>query len=241
MKLSDFRDLDFQNSGNWPQGVKMTFCVLLFAVICLAGWYFQIRDQQDDLENKQKQEDTLKADFRIKQAKAVNLEALRQQLEEMKDMLRQMLRQLPSKTEMPELLVDISQTALSSGIENDLFQPGAETIKEFYAEKPITLRMVGSYHQFGAFISGVATLPRVVILTMHDVSLRPQAGAAPGGAKAALTSDGTLALEGTVKTYRYVEDDETPTGTSGTPAVPAAPNTPRPAAPANPAGHGGGP
>lgn len=238
MKLSDFRDLDFQNSGNWPQGVKMTFCVLLFGVICLAGWYFQIRDQQEDLETKQKQEETLKSDFRIKQAKAVNLEALRQQLEEMKDMLRQMLRQLPSKTEMPELLVDISQTALSSGIENDLFQPGAETIKEFYAEKPITLRMVGSYHQFGTFISGVATLPRVVILTMHDVSLRPQAGA-PGGAKPALTA-GTLALEGTVKTYRYVEDDETPTGTTGAP-VPAAPGTPRPAVPAKPAGHGGGP
>ncbi|WP_313920090.1 type 4a pilus biogenesis protein PilO [Tahibacter sp.] len=237
MKLSDFRDLDFQNSGNWPQGVKMTFCVLLFGVICLAGWYFQIRGQQEDLETKQKQEVSLKADFRIKQAKAVNLEALRQQLEEMKDMLRQMLRQLPSKTEMPELLVDISQTALSSGIENDLFQPGAETIKEFYAEKPITLRMVGSYHQFGTFISGVATLPRVVILTMHDVSLRPQAGAAPGGAKPALTS-GTLALEGTVKTYRYVEDDETPSGTPGTPAVPPAPGTPRPAVPA---GHGGGP
>jgi type IV pilus assembly protein PilO len=241
MKLSDFRNLDFQNSGNWPQGVKMTFCVLLFGVICLAGWYFQIRDQQEDLETKQKQEETLKSDFRIKQAKAVNLEALRQQLEEMKDMLRQMLRQLPSKTEMPELLVDISQTALSSGIENDLFQPGAEMIKEFYAERPITLRMVGSYHQFGTFISGVATLPRVVILTMHDVSLRPQAGAAPGGAKPALTAGGTLALEGTVKTYRYVEDDETPTGTPGVPAVPAAPATPRPAVPAKPAGHGGGP
>jgi type IV pilus assembly protein PilO len=100
--------------------------------------------------------------------------------------------------------------------------------------------MVGSYHQFGTFISGVATLPRVVILTMHDVSLRPQAGSTPGGAKPALTS-GTLALEGTVKTYRYVEDDETPTGTPGAPAIPAAPGTPRPAAPAQPAGHGGGP
>lgn len=241
MKLSDFRDLDFQNSGNWPQGVKMTFCVLLFGVICLVGWYFQIRGQQDDLENKQTQERTLKSDFSIKQAKAVNLEALRQQLEEMKDMLRQMLRQLPSKTEMPELLVDISQTALSSGIENDLFQPGAETVKEFYAEKPITLRMVGSYHQFGTFISGVATLPRVVILTMHDVSLRPQTAVAAGGAKPALAAGGTLALEGTVKTYRYVEDDETPTGAPGTPAIPAAPGTPRPAVPAQPAGNGGGP
>lgn len=226
MKLSDFRDLDFQNSGNWPQGVKMTFCVLLFGVICLAGWYFQIRNQQEELEGKERQEQTLRADFSKKQAKAVNLEALRQQLEEMKDMLRQMLRQLPSKTEMPELLVDISQTALSSGIENDLFQPGAEQIKEFYAEKPITLRMVGSYHQFGAFISGVASLPRVVILTMHDVSLRPQAPAGAGAKGTALTS-GTLALEGTVKTYRYVDDDESAAAQPAAPgAVPAAPAKP---------------
>ena len=121
-------------------------------------------------------------------------------------MLRQMLRQLPSKTEMPELLVDISQTALSSGIENELFQPGTEAVKEFYAERPISLRMVGTYHQFGSFISGVASLPRVVILTMHDVSLRPNATAVKGAA----APNGTLTLEGTVKTYRYVEDDEAP-------------------------------
>ncbi|MBN8740792.1 MAG: fimbrial protein [Lysobacterales bacterium 69-70] len=234
MKLSDFRDLDYQNAGNWPQGVKLTFCALLFLLICLLGWYFQIRGQQDDLESKQNQERTLKQDFSVKQAKAVNLEALRQQLEEMKDMLRQMLLQLPSKTEMPELLVDISQTALSSGIENDLFQPGAEQIKEFYAEKPITLRMVGSYHQFGAFISGVASLPRVVILTMHDVSLRPQQNAGgAAGAKPALMS-GPLALEGTVKTYRYVDDDEQAANAPPVPGKPGVP-PPKPAA----GGHGG--
>jgi type IV pilus assembly protein PilO len=237
MKASDFKNLDFQNSGNWPQGVKMTFCVLLFGVICLIGWYFWIKAQQEDLESKEQQEVALRQDFATKQSKAVNLEALRQQLEEMKDMLRQMLRQLPSKTEMPELLVDISQTALSTGIENDLFQPGAETIKEFYAEKPISLRMVGSYHQFGAFISGVASLPRVVILTMHDVSLRPSAGAGGGASKvtraqAALMTGGTLSLEGTVKTYRYVEDDETPEAAEAA----GKPGTAKPATPAQPAG-----
>lgn len=231
MKASDFKNLDFQNSGNWPQGVKMTFCVLLFLVICLVGWYFWIKGQQEDLEGREAQEVALRSDFATKQAKAVNLEALRQQLEEMKDMLRQMLRQLPSKTEMPELLVDISQTALSTGIENDLFQPGAETVKEFYAEKPISLRMVGSYHQFGAFISGVASLPRVVILTMHDVSLKPKGTAATtkvSQAQAALMSGGTLSLEGTVKTYRYVEDDETPEAAeaAGKPGAKAAPAKP---------------
>jgi type IV pilus assembly protein PilO len=104
---------------------------------------------------------------------------------------------------MPELLVDISQTAQAAGIETDLFQPGPETPKDFYAEKPITLRMTGTYHQFGAFISGVASLPRVVILTLHDVSLTPKT---PG--KAGEASGGQLVLQGTVKTYRYLDDEE---------------------------------
>ncbi|HMM57095.1 MAG: fimbrial protein [Xanthomonadales bacterium PRO7] len=196
MKLSDFRNLDFNNIGGWAQGVKLTFCTLLFGLIVLAGWWFMISDQQDDLKQRQGQEIGLRKEFSDKQAKVVNLEALKQQLDEMRDMLRQLLRQLPSKTEMPELLVDISQTALSAGLQTQLFQPGPESIKEgFYAEKPIQLRMMGTYHQFGAFISGVAALPRVVILTMHNVSLRPVAG-------------GQLSLEGTVKTYRYVEEDE---------------------------------
>lgn len=219
MKLSDFRDLDPQNVGNWPQGVKLVFCFLLFALILFGGWYFQVKSQQESLDSKAAQEEALKRDFSTKQAKAVNLEALTVQLEEMKDMLRQMLRQLPSKTEMPELLVDVSQTAQAAGIENDLFQPGAETVKEFYAEKPISLRMVGGYHQFGSFISGVASLPRVVILTMHDVSLRPKDGAAGKGAS--LVGGGALRLEGTVKTYRYVEDDEVPSNAPGVPPAKA--------------------
>ena len=197
---------------------------MLFGLICLGGWYFQIKGQQEELETKAQKEQTLKRDFTTKQAKAVNLEALTVQLEEMKDMLRQMLRQLPSKTEMPELLVDVSQTAQASGIENDLFEPGVETVKEFYAEKPIRLRMVGTYHQFGSFISGVASLPRVVILTMHDVSLSPKNEPA-AGSKGAI-SGGTLTLEGTVKTYRYVEDDEVPATAPGAPGTPGAAATP---------------
>jgi type IV pilus assembly protein PilO len=196
MKLSDFRNLDFNNIGGWAQGVKLTFCALLFGLIVLAGWWFMVSDQQDDLRQRQGQETRLKSEFSEKQVKVVNLDALKQQLDEMRDMLRQLLRQLPSNTEMPELLVDVSQTALSAGLHSDLFKPGPESIKEgFYAEKPIQVRLTGTYHQFGAFISGVAALPRVVILTMHDVSLKPIAG-------------GALSLEGTVKTYRYVEEDE---------------------------------
>lgn len=171
--FDDLRNLDRNNVGGWPKAIKTFFAVLIVAVILLAGWWFKIRDQQADLEQQQQKEVALKTEFTTKQAKVVNLPAYRKQLEDMKEMLRTMLRQLPSKTEMPDLLVDISQTALAAGIVVDLFQPGGEVVKEFYAEKPIQLKMLGTYHQFGTFISGVASLPRVVILTMHDVSLRP--------------------------------------------------------------------
>ena len=208
--FDDLRSLDRNNIGGWPQSIKIFFTVLVFAVIVLLGWYLYISDQQDQMTQLTGKEQQLRQEFSQKQAKSVNLEALQQQLDEMQDMLRQLLRQLPSKTEMPELLIDISQTALSAGLETELFQPGAETPKDFYAEKPITLRMVGTYHQFGTFISGVASLPRVVILTLHDVSLTPK-GAANGGkpSATAVTSNGQLVLQGTVKTYRYLEDDET--------------------------------
>jgi type IV pilus assembly protein PilO len=202
--FDDLRNLDRNNVGGWPKSIKTFFALLIFALIMIGGWWFKIRDQQSDLERQQLREDSLKTEYATKQAKVVNLPAYRKQLEDMKEMLRTMLRQLPSKTEMPDLLVDISQTALAAGIVVDLFQPGAEVVKEFYAEKPIQLKMLGTYHQFGTFIGGVASLPRVVILTMHDVSLRP----VKIGPNAPVTSGGQLTLEGTVKTYRYVDDEE---------------------------------
>ena len=205
--LDDLRNLDRNNVGGWTQSVKVFFTVLVFALVLLLGWYFFVSDQQDNLTSLANKEVSLKQDFSTKQAKAVNLEALQQQLDEMQDMLRQLLRQLPSKTEMPELLIDISQTALSAGLETELFEPGPETPKDFYAEKPIKLRMTGTYHQFGTFISGVASLPRVVILTLHDVSLTP---AAPTNGS---SSGGKLILQGTVKTYRYLDDEESAAAT----------------------------
>lgn len=195
----DLRNLDTSNPGGWPASVKIFFCALLAGFILLGGWWFLIKDQQELLEGEKGVEQRLRVEFEDKQSRAVNLEALKQQLADMELMLQQMLRQLPSRTEMADLIVDISQTALASGIQNELFQPQPEIKKEFYAEKPITLRMVGTYHQFGAFVSGVASLPRVVIMTMHDISLKPQKDM-PAGA---------LVLEGTVKTYRYLEEDET--------------------------------
>ena len=197
-KLSD---LDFNNIGSWPQQAKVVFCVLLAAFILIMAYLLLIRGKVDELRGLESQESTLRKQFEDEQGKAANLEPLRQQLAQMEQVLQQMLRQLPSKTEMPDLIIDISQTALSSGLANELFQPEPETLKEFYAEKPIQLRMVGNYHQFGAFVSGVASLPRVVILTMHDISLKPKEG--KGG-----VNRGALELSGTVKTYRYLDEKE---------------------------------
>jgi type IV pilus assembly protein PilO len=204
VKLSDFRNLDPQNAGAWPDGVKYVFCGLLFALILFLGWWWMIGDQSTVLEQKQKQETALKSEFHDKQLKVVNLEKLKAQLDDMREILRQMLRQLPSKTEMPELLDDVSRAGSAAGLDVQLFQPGPETIQDgFYAEKPITVRMIGTYHQFGTFISTVAALQRVIILTLHDVSLKPIASSGKPG----LGPD-QLALEGTVKTYRYVDESE---------------------------------
>ena len=206
MKFFDeLRSLDRNNIGGWSKSVKIFFTVLVFLIVMFLGWYLHVSDQQDSLASLASKEESLKQEFSQKQAKSVNLEALQQQLDEMQDMLRQLLRQLPSKTEMPELLVDISQTALSAGLEIQTFDPGTEKPKDFYAEEPIQLKMVGTYHQFGNFISGVASLPRVVILTMHDVSLATQRPMGPNGEP---PPGGQLVLQGTVKTYRYLEDDE---------------------------------
>ena len=212
MKDFDLNNLDFQRVGAWPTPVKVVACALIFALIVGFGWWWKVNDKRAELRGLEATEQELLQQFEYKQSKVVNLEAYKAQLEEMKEILRQMLRQLPSKTEMPDLLVDVSQTALSTGIDNQKFEPGAETVKDFYAEKPINLRMVGDYHQFGSFVSGVASLPRVVILTMHDISLKPQAA----DAKTGLVS-GPLVLEGTVKTYRYVDENEA----AATPADPA--------------------
>ncbi len=201
MKDFDLRNLDFNNAGAFPTPVKAFFCIIVISLILVGGWYFFVRDQLQQLEGLEAKEVNLKKDFEFKAGKAANLEPLKRQLEEMAILLQQMLRQLPSKNEMPDLIVDISQTALASGIQNDLFQPQAESRKEFYAEKPIKLRMVGTYHQFGAFVSGVASLPRVVIMTMHDIALTPRTGV-----------PGALVLEGTIKTYRYLDEDESAGG-----------------------------
>ncbi|WP_395374939.1 type 4a pilus biogenesis protein PilO [Marinicella sp. W31] len=197
--IDELQSLDMENPGGWSNGVKIIALVFLIALIVGAGFFLLIKEKRENLEGRVKEEKTLRDTYTYKYKKAAQLEAYRKQLADMEIILQSMLKQLPSKNEMPDLIVDISQTALASGIDNELFEPGPEKIQNFYAEKPITLRMIGSYHEFGRFVSGVASLPRVVILTMNDISLKPVGDATAGG---------KLLLEGTAKTYRYLDEDE---------------------------------
>ena len=204
MILDDLRSVDATDLGSAPGSVRYLLLSLVLILILVAGYFLLIDDKKSELEQTRQQELALMADFEFKQQKAANLEAYEKQLEDMQELLQTMFRQLPNKTEMDKLLVDVSQTALAAGIDVQLFQPRAEVFQDFYAERPISVRMLGDYHEFGEFVSGVAALPRVVILTMHDISLkRAQANQSRYG-----DSEGRLILEGQVKTYRYVDEDE---------------------------------
>ncbi len=204
--FQQFQDIDWTDLGSAPTVVRYSLLTVLLAAIVALGYYLQISDKWDELERVKQDEYGLRSEFETKQQKAANLEAYQTQLVEMQELLKTMFRQLPSKTEMDKLLVDVSQTALAAGIDVQLFEPLAEEPKEFYAERPISVRMLGDFHQFGEFVSGVAALPRVVILTMHDISLRvapPQ-------------FEGRLLLEGQVKTYRYIDETEAAEIAAGT-------------------------
>ncbi|NOR19164.1 MAG: type 4a pilus biogenesis protein PilO [Xanthomonadales bacterium] len=211
MIFEDLRDADFTDLGSAPTSVRVVLLTVTLILILLAGFYLFVKDKIAVLEQERKQELSLRADFEYKQQKAANLEAYEKQLVDMQELLKTMFRQLPGKTEMDKLLVDVSQTALAAGIDVQLFEPQAESFQDFYAERPILIRMLGDYHEFGEFVSGVAALPRVVILTMHDISLK-RAGA---GQSRYGDSEGRLILEGRVKTYRYVDDEEAAERTAG--------------------------
>ena len=204
MILDDLRNADFSDLGSAPGSVRFILLSVILILILTAGYFLLIDEKKIELEQTRQQELALMADFEFKQQKAANLEAYEKQLADMQDLLQTMFRQLPSKTEMDKLLVDVSQTALAAGIDVQLFEPQAESFQDFYAERPIIIRMLGDYHEFGEFVSGVAALPRVVILTMHDISLkRASANQSRYG-----DSEGRLILEGRVKTYRYVDEEE---------------------------------
>ncbi len=198
---TNIRNLDFKNAGAWPKSYKMGACAIVAVLVLFFGWQFVLSGQRDALATAEGKEKKLREEFEKQAGRAANLKPLTEQLERMESILSQQLRQLPTKTEMPDLIIDVSRVALSSGIQTELFQPGAEQTKEFYAEKPIQLRMVGTYHQFGDFVSGVASLPRVVIMASQDISLKPRAGVDGG--------PDLIVMEGTVKTFRSLDEEET--------------------------------
>lgn len=194
--VQELKTLDINNIGSWPLIFKAIVIGLICAVVLALGINFDTTNQYNALDAAQKKELELKNTFEEKQQKAVNLNAYRKQKEDMQKIFGEMLRQLPSKTEVAALLVDISQVGLSSGLEFELFKPLNENPVEFYAELPIKIRVVGNYHEFGNFVSGIAALPRIV--TIHDFSIFTNKAKGKEG----------LVMEATAKTYRYLDEDE---------------------------------
>ena len=196
--IDDLRSLDTNDPGRWPLPIRVGAVAVLFVAVVAFGIYmFVIKDEVPLLERAQAEEVTLRTQFEDRQRKAANFDAYRAQLAEIERDFGAMLRQLPGQTEVPSLLVDISQTGLGAGLEERLFQPTGEIQKDFYAELPIKLRYAGSYNELGNFVSGIAALPRIV--TLHDISIRPRDNSSPD----------ELILDVTAKTYRYLDEEAT--------------------------------
>ena len=191
----DLDDLDLSNVARWPAAARAVMILVMMASILFLGYWFHTKDQLLELDKTVQLEKDLKFIFEKKAEQATNMEAYEQQLDDMRESFGAMLRQLPNQTEVADLLVDISQTGLASGLEFELFKPQPENPKEFYAELPISIRVVGEYHEFGNFVSGVAALPRIV--TLHDIHI------------SRIGKNKTLlGMSVTAKTYRYLEQDE---------------------------------
>jgi type IV pilus assembly protein PilO len=194
--LEELRGLD-RDPGRWPLAVCAAAVGVWFALIAAVLTYmFVWQSEKPQLARYQGEEQQLRSEFKRKHEKAVNLQIYKQQLSDIERSFGALLRQLPGKTEVPNLVVDISQTGLAAGLQEKLFQPGAEVKRDFYAELPIKIELTGSYHQFGQFVSGIAALPRIV--TLHNIQIKQQAKA----------SYDQLVLDLTAKTYRYLDEDE---------------------------------
>jgi len=189
----DINELDFSNIGTWPFVAKLVSILIVCGALLGLGYFFDTQDQMDTLQAAQSKEDQLKQQFEVKQAVAANLDAYRKQMKEMERTFGALLLKLPGKTEVAELLVDVNRVGMESGLKFELFKPAKEIPKDFYAEFPINIKVLGTYHQFGEFASGVAALPRIV--TLHDFNIKKLSG-------------GELVMEATANTYRYLEKDE---------------------------------
>ena len=201
MNLSELNELDFSNVGNWPFITKALVLTVIAASILIIGYVVDTSSQREQLQILEKKELDLKRQFEQKQAKAANLDSYQTQLEEIQKTFGSLLSQLPSKTEVADLLTDITQTGLSNGLQFDFFKPRGEIPKDFYVELPIELIVRGSYHEFGKFMSGVSSLPRIV--TIHNFTIKENAS--KGSKK---KTSGKLVLEANAKTYRYLDETE---------------------------------
>ena len=195
--MEELNSLDPREPGRWPLPIRLGAVAVWFVVLTfILGYFFVWTDKRPELQLREAEEQQLRAEFQTKHAKAINLEVYKQQLKDIERSFGALLRQLPGKTEVPNLLVDISQAGAGAGLNQKLFEPSAEQQKDFYAEKPIKIRLSGSYHQFGDFVSSIAALPRIV--TLHDIEIKSDSK----------DSFDTLTLDLTAKTYRYLDEEE---------------------------------
>ena len=195
--MEELQSLDVNDIGRWPLVFRVAVIVLVFIAVAFAGiWFTIVEDKAPMLKRAEAEEQALRVTFENKQRKAANYDAYKVQLAQIEQSFGTMLRQLPGETEIPSLIVDISQTGLAAGLQERLFQPQAEIPKDFYAEKPIKIHLNGGYHEIANFVSGIAALPRIV--TLHDITITPEQKG----------SFDNLNLEVTAKTYRYIEEAE---------------------------------
>ncbi|AYH45701.1 type 4a pilus biogenesis protein PilO [Azoarcus sp. DN11] len=191
--LQDFKGLDPNDPGAWPLAPRIAVFVALLAAVLALAWWFDWRDQVSLLDQRVAEEAQLREDWRNKKAQAVNLDAYKLQLEEIDRQFGALLKQLPNRAEMDSLLSDINQAGVGRGLQFDLFKPGVDVVKDFYAEMPIDVRIVGAYNDLGAFAEDVARMPRIV--TLDNVAIEAQ-------------KDGMLKLEAKAITYRYLDEEE---------------------------------
>ena len=189
----DINKLSFKDIGVWPVPIKIVAMALLFAALLLGGYWFLWKDQIESLDQSRQEEQKLRAEYLDKKKQALNLDLYREQVKEIEQAFGALVRQLPNKSEMDALLTDINQAGLGRGLEFDLFKPSPETMRDFYAELPITVRITGSYHDLGRFASDVAQLPRIVTLNNLAISQ---------------IKDGVLTLDAVAMTYRYLDEEE---------------------------------
>jgi type IV pilus assembly protein PilO len=203
MNLDDFNNIDIKNIGNLPAPVKAVLLAIIFILLMVVGYYFLLSPALDTLDQEKVKEQDLRQVYLVKKTQAINLKAYRAQMAEIEKTFGALLRQLPDRSQIDGLLTDINQAGLSRGLEFELFKPGKETLAEFYAEMPIAIKVLGSYHDLGAFATDISKLSRIV--TLGDINVQTQP--LPKDIKQAQTSN-ILVMEAVAKTYRYLDAEE---------------------------------